>query len=518
MNNKLLHTLSILLLAMVAFTFAACSDEDEMGEAAGIVGKWRDGNKTLLFEKNGNFSSEIETTPVQQRTGTYSYNPTLGNIVINTSESSREIYNIQTLNATTLVLLYTDGDVEGFYTRVTGEKIDVPSVTTTEATNVSFTTATVGGEVTSDGGLIVTERGVVYSTSPKPTTADTKLVSGKGKGSFSVKLSNLKEATTYYARAYAVNSKGTSYGEQKSFTTGKTDVPNVTTTEVTDVSFATATVSGEVTSDGGLIVTERGVVYGTSPNPTTADTKSVSGKGKGSYSVALSNLQEATTYYVRAYAVNSKGTSYGEQKSFTTKNSSDPAYYHGYVDLGLSVKWATCNVGADSPEDYGDYFAWGETEPKSTYNWSAYKWCQGDSDNLTKYCTHSYYGTVDNKTQLDLSDDAAHVNWGGAWRMPTHDELTELIEGCSWTWTTQNGVNGYKVTSKTNGNSIFLPAAGARDDSSLYNAGTYGYYWSSSLNTDYPGRAGAVCFFSSLVEQSSDYPRYYGFSVRSVCP
>lgn len=415
MNNKLLYTLSMLLLAMVAFTFTACSDENKMGEAAGIVGKWRDGNKTLLFEKNGNFSSEIETTPVQLRTGIYSYNPTLGNLVINTSESSREVYNVQTLNATTLVLLYTDGDVEGFYTRVTGEKIDVPSVTTADVTNVSPRAATIGGEVTSDGGLIVTERGVVYSTSPKPTTADTKLVSGKGKGSFSVKLSNLKETTTYYVRAYAINSKGTSYGEQKSFT--------------------------------------------------------------------------------------------------TKKNST----VHDYVDLGLSVKWATCNVGADSPEDYGDYFAWGETKPKSDYYWDTYKWCRGDDNNLTKYCTDSDYGTVDNKTQLDLSDDATHVNWGSSWRMPTDDEFIELIENCSWTWTTQNGVKGYKVTSKTNGNSIFLPAAGYRDFSGLNSAGSYGYYWSSSLYSDSPILAGCVGFFSSYVGWHQD-SRDHGLSVRPVCP
>lgn len=407
MNNKLLHTLSMLLLAMVAFTFSACNDEDEWGESTGIVGKWRDGNKTLLFEKNGNFSSEIETTSERQRTGTYSYNPTLGNLVINTSESSREVYNVQTLNATTLVLLYTDGDVEGFYTRVTGEKIDVPSVTTADVTNVSPNTATVGGEVTSDGGLIVTERGVVHGTSPKPTTADTKLVSGKGKGSFSVKLSNLKDTTTYYVRAYAVNSKGISYGEQKSFTT---------------------------------------------------------------------------------------------KKSITSENG------HDCVDLGLSVKWATCNVGADSPEDYGDYFAWGETEPKSTYYWDTYKWCQGSRYTMTKYCDDSDYGTVDNKAQLDLSDDAARANWGGSWRMPTHDELTELIEGCSWTWITQNGVKGYKVS--RNGNSIFLPAAGS-----------YGEYWSSSLYTDYPYwfYARYVFFDSACVGWNYD-SRCDGRSVRPVCP
>ena len=188
---------------------------------------------------------------------------------------------------------------------------------------------------------------------------------------------------------------------------------------------------------------------------------------------------------------------------------------HDYVDLGLSVKWATCNVGADSPEDYGDYFAWGETEPKSTYDWNTYKWCQGSETTMTKYCTDSY-GTVD-KTQLDLSDDAAHMNWGGSWRMPTDDELTELREKCSWTWTIQNGVKGYKVTSKTNGNSIFLPAAGCRYVSSLFRAGSDGYYWSSSLGTGYPGSARFVLFDSGGVDWLNAN-RNLGPSVRPVCP
>ena len=191
---------------------------------------------------------------------------------------------------------------------------------------------------------------------------------------------------------------------------------------------------------------------------------------------------------------------------------------HEYVDLGLSVKWATCNVGASKPEEYGDYFAWGETQPKITYNWSAYKWCRGSHDTQTKYCTDSYFGTVDNKTQLELSDDAARANWGGSWRMPTDAELTELREQCTWTGTTQNGVYGYKVTSKKSGytnKSIFLPAAGLRDESSNY-AGSYGYYWSSSLSTDYSDYAWDVNFNSDNVDR--DYIcRYYGFSVRPVC-
>ena len=186
-----------------------------------------------------------------------------------------------------------------------------------------------------------------------------------------------------------------------------------------------------------------------------------------------------------------------------------------YVDLGLSVKWATCNVGATKPEEYGDYFAWGETQPKRNYDWSTYKWCNGSSDTQTKYCTNSSYGTVDNKNILEAADDAARANWGGSWRMPTKAEQDELRNNCTWTWTTQNGVNGYKVTG-TNGNSIFLPAAGDRYDRSLGDAGYLGYYWSSSLNTGSPRSAWSVDFYSGYVGRYS-YERYYGFSVRPVC-
>ena len=192
---------------------------------------------------------------------------------------------------------------------------------------------------------------------------------------------------------------------------------------------------------------------------------------------------------------------------------------HAYVDLGLSVKWATCNVGADRPEEYGAYFAWGETKPKYTYDdeWSNYKWYNISSETFTKYCSESEYGIVDNKTQLDLSDDAAHVNWGKPWRMPTHDELTELHTKCTWTWTTQNGVNGYLVTSNINGNTIFLPAAGSRDGNSLDGEGETGWYWSSSLGTDGPFDSWCVIGELSDVELD-DYERNCGLSVRPVRP
>ena len=190
------------------------------------------------------------------------------------------------------------------------------------------------------------------------------------------------------------------------------------------------------------------------------------------------------------------------------ENASGKHNGHKYVDLGLpsGLKWATCNVGATTPEEYGDYFAWGEVESKATYNWDTYKYYGGS--NVTKY-------TGNDKTVLDPEDDAATANWGGAWRMPTKEEQDELRENCTWTWTSQNDVYGYEVTG-TNGNSIFLPAAGYMGGSSLIYAGSYGGYWSSSLNTDGPDYAFYVFFYSGFVGWGSSI-RYDGRSVRPVC-
>ena len=202
-----------------------------------------------------------------------------------------------------------------------------------------------------------------------------------------------------------------------------------------------------------------------------------------------------------------------------------------YIDLGLSVKWAMCNLGANAPEEYGDYYSWGKIETyyssgqdpltwkedgTTGYDWESYKWCEGSSTTLTKYNTSSYFGTVDGKTELDPEDDVAHVKRGGSWRMPTDAEWTELLENCTWTWTTRNGVNGYKVSSEINGNSIFLPAAGSRDFANLYDAGSYGDYWSSSLNAVNPDHAWDLYFNSEKVSRFCYDRRCFGFSVRPV--
>ena len=186
---------------------------------------------------------------------------------------------------------------------------------------------------------------------------------------------------------------------------------------------------------------------------------------------------------------------------------------YDYVDLGLpsGLKWATMNVGADTPEAYGNYYAWGETETKTNYSWDTYKFTTDGGSTFTKY------NGTDGKTTLDPEDDAAAVNWGGKWRMPTDAEWTELCTNCTWTWTADHqgtSIAGRIVTGP-NGNSIFLPAAGYRFDGSLDDAGNNGGYWSSSLGTDNPRYAWLVYFDSNNVGRDfSD--RYGGLSVRPV--
>ena len=155
------------------------------------------------------------------------------------------------------------------------------------------------------------------------------------------------------------------------------------------------------------------------------------------------------------------------------------------VDMGLSVKWANVNMGAKKSTDFGNYYAWGETKPKDYYSWDSYIWSRGNSPMLTKY------SVGDRKSQLTLADDAAHANWGGKWRMPTEAECEELAnpDNCIWEWTTNNGINGYKVTSKKTGNSIFLPITGFRFYGRTQFRAIYGYYWTSTLYTTNPQNA-----------------------------
>ncbi len=223
----------------------------------------------------------------------------------------------------------------------------------------------------------------------------------------------------------------------------------------------------------------------------------------------------------------------------TSDESTVPA-----VDLGLSVKWAPMNVGASAPEEFGNYYAWGETKAygeedptngqnyrssdstsyrKDFYDWTTYKFCEGSRMSLTKYCVNTSEGVVDNKTMLDLSDDAAHATMGGRWRIPTDDELAELREKCTWTWGEANGVAGYTVTGP-NGNSIFLPAAGCRSNQShglvadkgpIHVGG--GGYWSSSLERDKSSSLAWRLNFGEKVVSWSYESRCEGATIRAVC-
>ena len=208
-----------------------------------------------------------------------------------------------------------------------------------------------------------------------------------------------------------------------------------------------------------------------------------------------------------------------DQVSQKVENSANG---HEYVDLDLpsGTLWATCNIGATKPEDFGGYFAWGETIMKNKYNWTTYKYSKGDSDLMTKYCNESdcgYNGFIDNLIELQTDDDLATANWGSGWQIPSYEQWRELLANTTNELTTQNGVSGMLITAK-NGERLFLPAAGDRcwgDD--FDKVGIIGIYWSSSLNTFYPDGAWNFNFSSCYFDYGMDcYERRTGHSVRAV--
>ncbi len=409
-------------------------------------------------------------------------------------------------------------------------------VTTSSVSNITETSAKCGGTVTASG-YSVGNCGLCYSELPNPTINSYITSDQMGTGTFTSTMSGLEPGTKYYVRAYATTSSGTLYGEQKEFTTlgdnngGDDDddnngnggddeeatKPTVTTNSVSNITFESATCGGNVTDDGGANVTARGVCWSTSQNPTINDNKTSDGSGIGSFTSNLTNLNENTTYHVRAYATNENGTSYGDELTFTTiKVNYDldgEIAGHGYVDLGLpsGKKWATCNVGASSLEDYGDYFAWGETSPKAEYDWDTY--LHWNDINGNGWCGNGE-ATINSDISGNAQYDAATANWGGGWRMPTIDEIRELVDNCTWERTQVNGVNGSKFVGP-NGSCIFLPAAGNRNGSSLWGDGDYGYYWSSTPD-DYYDRDAYYLGYNSSIEGVYCGNRVCGRTVRPI--
>jgi uncharacterized protein (TIGR02145 family) len=295
----------------------------------------------------------------------------------------------------------------------------------------------------------------------------------------------------------------------------------VTTTTPSEITTTTAMCGAEVTTSSEANLSELGVCWSTQFNPTASDDHLSSTTWNKPFTCIITGLEPNTTYYVCAYVKCNGSYYYGDIEDFITEKEDEVLW----IDLGLpsGLLWATRNVGADKPEDYGDFFAWGETSAKLRYAWGTYKYSNGIYSKLTKYCTDSTFGCngfVDNLVVLDALDDAATVNWGNNWRIPTTDEWVELFENTTNTWIAQEGVYG-RLFMSSNDQSIFLPAAGSmiaidNSYSDYCGAGNYGGYWSNSLYDSNPNHSWNINF-----NQDDSYWIHYilrcdGLSVRPV--
>ncbi len=336
------------------------------------------------------------------------------------------------------------GEEKSFTTNATS----LPIITTSTITQITETSAVAGGNITNDGGAEIQERGVVYSTTEYPTTSNNKVQSSKGTGSFTCNLMNLSDETTYYVRAYAINKKGTAYGEQVSFKTKAYSLPTVTTNDATNILYHSASIGGNVTNDGGVSVTERGVVYGTSQNPTISNNKIISGTGTGTFTCELTGLLDGTNYYVRAYARNKKGVAYGEQKTFATK-----AYYKPTVTTTAvsNITFNSATIGGTVSSDGGASITergvvYSSTTPNPTINQTVVKSHTNGLGSFTCYLTGlmagtTYYARAYAKNAIGISygesvqfktSNAGYVTVKAI--MPPH--WTETIT--AWVWSNNN--------------------------------------------------------------------------------
>ena len=340
------------------------------------------------------------------------------------------------------------------------------------------------------------------STDPNFSEVKTVLLSQQLSNQFIGKLTNLVDGTTYYVR-YGISNIWSEVilDEVGEFTTYPITTPVMGETEISDVTFNSAIVSGEIIRSGGKTVCSRGVVYGVAANPTIENaTKIMITNPETSLSCFLGGLEKNTIYYARPFAENELGVSYGEEVSFMVDT-----LWSGY-DMGLSVKWAHVNIGAINPEDAGDYFAWGETSPKTEYTWVNYKYSNGSYGGMTKY-NHK-----DSLTVLEAQDDAATANWGGKWRMPTSSEIDELCKKCKWEWKEMNGVGGFVVSRAAK--SIFIPA------NMEGTPHVKGYYWGKTVYS-WDTRATAMSIMPAGYYPQADrggLDRWKGLPVRAVCP
>ena len=375
------------------------------------------------------------------------------------------------------------------------------TVTTKDATNIGQTTATLNAAIVVQNASKSFEIGFFYCTSGTPS-ASNKIGNPKKTITTSsydntpyADLTGLTANKTYYFRAYVLYDGEYYYGATKSFTTTNPTPQftyTITTKDATNIGQTTATLNAAIVVQNASKSFEIGFFYCTSGTPSASNkignpSKTITTSSYNNTPYAdLTGLTANKTYYFRAYVLYDGEYHYGATKSFTTKSNATTGTLngHGWVDLGLpdGTKWATCNVGASTPEGYGDYYAWGETTTKTTY--SDYNWVF-DNVNINFDIAGTQY-------------DVAHVKWGSTWKMPTLEQTKTLIENCTHVWTTQNGVKGMKFTGP-NGNSIFLPAAGHNFahpiPGGIMGVGDYGRYWLSSSSGDLISVA--LLYFSS---------------------
>jgi len=381
-------------------------------------------NITATSAQSGGNITDDGGAPITERgiCWSTSQNPTLSsNYISNGSGTGNFTAALTSLNAnsTYYVRAYAKNAAGTTYGNELNFTTDdgIPTLTTTSISNIQAITATSGGNITDDGGLAISARGVCWGTSSNPTINDSKTSNGTGTGSFTSNLSGLDVNTTYYVRAYATNSAGTTYGNEQSFTT-KTGLPTITTNDVTAITYNAATSGGNITDNGGFTITDRGVCWSTSSNPTTSGNITSDGTGTGSFISSITGLTANTTYYVRAYATNSTGTSYGSELSFTTSDfiTDYDGNAYGMVTIGSQV-WLTSNLNVthyrngDAIPLFTDGTTWSNLQDGSYSNYD------NIPTNANTYGRlYNYYTTVDSRGLCPTG-----------WRVPTDQDWDNLV-------------------------------------------------------------------------------------------
>jgi uncharacterized protein (TIGR02145 family) len=368
----------------------------------------------------------------------------------------------------------------------TTSPIVVPVLTTTAATAVTLVSATTGGNITSDGGADVTARGVCYAITANPTTSNSTTSDGTGTGVFTSSLTGLTAGTLYHVRAYATNSAGTAYGNDITFTTTAVVAPTVITALVSSITTTTAVSGGNITSNGGALVTISGICWSTSTNPTIADAKTTDGTTSGSFASTMTGLTMGTTYYVRAYATNSAGTGYGNQLTFSSKLADIDGNTYSIVTIGTQVwmtenlRTATLNEGTAVP-NVTDNTAWTALSTMA-YSWygndisnkpvygALYNWFTVNTGNLCPSGWHVPAESEFSTLELYLGMDPAVISNGWVWRGT--DQGTQLKSTTGWL-AGQNGTNTSGFTALPGGYRYAI-------DGTFNNYSDLAYWWSSS--------------------------------------